>query len=248
MRSSRSALNRSEPDPLFAGSAGFAHRGLHGPGVCENSTAAFEAAVDADAGIECDLRLSRDGFAMVFHDASLERLCGAAIETESLHAAALMRFRLDGGEERIPWLGDLLRLVDGKVPLLLELKRCGRNATPIDHLCAATLTALRSYRGPVGIMSFDPRASSWFARHAPHVRRGLVIRDRLSTAARWAAMMVADPQFLAVDRAVIDAPWVRRARRRMPVASWTIRTAAERAAAEPCADTLIWEADGRPRT
>ena len=122
MRSSRFA-----PDPLFAGSAGFAHRGLHGAGVCENSMAAFRAAIDADAGIECDLRLSRDGFAMVFHDASLERLCGIDVAPESLDAVALMAFRLDGSAERVAWLGDLLALVDGKVPLLLELKRRDRS-------------------------------------------------------------------------------------------------------------------------
>ena len=208
--------------------------------------AAFRAAIDADVGIECDLRLSRDGFAIMFHDSSLERLCGVDVETESLHAAALMHFRLSGSDERIAWLGDLLALVDGRVPLLLELKRSAAGA-PIDHLCAATLSALHGYRGPVGVMSFDPRASSWFARHAPSVRRGLVIRDSLSTAGRWGAMMVADPQFLAVDRAALGRPWVWRARRRMPVASWTIHTAAERAAAAPYADALIWEADGRPR-
>ena len=208
--------------------------------------AAFRAAIDADVGIECDLRLSRDGFAMVFHDASLERLCGIAVETESLHAAPLMHFKLLGSDERIAWLGDLLSLVDGRVPLLLELKRQSEYATPIDHLCAATLRTLRSYPGPVGVMSFDPRASSWFARHAPHIRRGLVIADRLSPIKRWGAMIDADPQFLAVDRAALGRAWVARARRRMPVSSWTIRSAIERTVAAPLADALIWEANGRP--
>ena len=245
MQSSRSAA-----DPLFAGSGGFAHRGLHGLAVPENSLAAFEAAIEADVGIECDLRLSRDGFAMVFHDASLNRLCGVDVETESLHAAALMHFRLRDSDQRIPWLGDLLALVAGKVPLLLELKRQGGRTVgspPIDHLCAATLKALRGYGGPLGVMSFDPRVSGWFARHAPHVRRGLVIADRLSTFRRWGSMMLADPQFLAIDCAALGQPWVARARRRMPVASWTIRTAAERRTATAFADALIWEADGRPR-
>ena len=247
MRSSRSVRSAPHPDPLFAGSAGFAHRGLHGPGVCENSMASFRAAIDADVGIECDLRLSRDGFAMVLHDSSLERLCGIPVEAESLHAAALMQFRLAASDQRITWLGDLLALVDGRVPLLLELKRRTGSTAPIDHLCAATLAALRSYRGPVGVMSFDPRAAAWFARHAPDVRRGLVISDRLSTLGRWTAMRLANPDFLAVHRAVLDRPWVARARRTMTVSSWTIRTAAEGVAAERRADALIWEADGRPR-
>lgn len=208
--------------------------------------ASFRAAIDAGVGIECDLRLSRDGFAMVFHDSSLNRLCGLDVETESLDAAALMAFRLDGGREHMMWLGDMLDLVDGKVPLLLELKRRGGSSAPIDHLCRATLQALRGYRGPVGVMSFDPRASSWFARHAPDVRRGLVIAERLSTIERWTAMMIADPQFLAIDRVALGRPWAARARRRLPLASWTIRSVGERDAAEPLADSLIWETDGRP--
>ena len=243
--------SRSAADPLFAGAAGFAHRGLHGVGACENSLAAFQAAVDADVGIECDLRLSRDGFAMVFHDASLKRLCGVEVEMESLHAAALVHFQLGSSDQRSPWLGDLLSLVDGKVPLLLELKRPGggaRGGSPINHLCAATLKALRGYRGPVGVMSFDPRAVTWFARHAPAIRRGLIIADSLSAVRRWGSMLLADPQFFAVDRAALGRPWVAGARRRMAVASWTIRTAADRIAAQPLADALIWEADGRPRS
>jgi glycerophosphoryl diester phosphodiesterase len=243
MRSSRSA-----PDPLFAGSAGFAHRGLHGPGVTENSMAAFRAAIDADVGIECDLRLSRDGYAMLFHDSSCKRLCGVDVAPESLKAAALMALRLDGGEEHVGWLGDMLALVGGKVPLLLELKQRGGGRTPIDHLCRATWQALRGYDGPVGVMSFDPRAPAWFARHASHVRRGLVIADRLSPIRRWVAMTLADPHFLALDKAAIRRPWATRARRHRPIASWTIRSAEERATAEALADSLIWEDDGRPRT
>jgi glycerophosphoryl diester phosphodiesterase len=246
MPSSRFANSVDEPDLLFAGRNGFAHRGLHGPGACENSMAAFRAAIDAGAGIECDLRLSRDGLAMLFHDSSLKRLCGVDVETESLHSAALLQYRLATGDDRIARLGDLLALVDGRVPLLLELKRRA-GGTSINHLCAATLRALHGYRGPVGVMSFDPRAPAWFARHAPHVRRGLVIADRLSVVKRWSAMQLADPQFLSVHRAALEQPWVARARRRMPVTSWTIRTAAERAAANAHADALIWEDDGRPR-
>jgi len=205
------------------------------------------AAIDAGVGIECDLRLSRDGFAMLFHDSSLERLCRVNVEAESLDAAALMQFRLAGSGERIASLGDVLAQVGGRVPLLLELKRRANGITKIEHLCRATLAALGDYRGPVGVMSFDPRAPAWLARHAPHVRRGLVISDRLSPLGRWTAMRLADPQFLSVHRALLDRPWVARARRRMPVTSWTIRTAAERRAAEAYVDVLIWEDDGRPR-
>src|SRR4051794_29463426 len=96
----------SELDALLGGAAGFAHRGLHGPGVPENSMAAFRAAIDADFGIECDLQLSQDEFAMVFHDDDLQRLCGVGTRVDLMDAAPLMRMRLNGTKERIPWLGD----------------------------------------------------------------------------------------------------------------------------------------------
>lgn len=241
MRSSQFA-----PDPLLAGSAGFAHRGLHRPGVPENSMAAFRAALAAGAGIECDLRLSRDGFAMVFHDGDLNRLCGVSVELESLHAAALMQFQLRGTDERIPWLGDMLKLVGGQVPLLLELK--GRSKSlPIDALCAATAATLHRYRGPVGVMSFDSRVGEWLAEHAPEVRRGLVLDGSDDRWTRQASIDRSQAQFLAVSSKAIAAPWLAELRRSgCDVACWTIRTPAERKTATIHADALIWEADGRP--
>jgi glycerophosphoryl diester phosphodiesterase len=242
MRSSPSAA-----DPLFAGDAGFAHRGLHGPGVPENSMAAFKAAIAAGAGIECDLRLSRDGFAMVFHDSDLTRLCGAAVETESLHAAALMALPLAGTDQNIPWLGAVLDLVAGRVPMLLELKARGLGppsnlpVAPIEGLCRAVASTLVRYRGPVGVMSFDPRVPAWFARRQPQWPRGLVIGAGIGS---WLQLARAD--FLAVQAAAAPHPWVARERKRRPVASWTIRTAEERKALSDAVDALIWEGDGRP--
>lgn len=250
MRSSPSAT-----DALFAGTAGFAHRGLHGSGVPENSLAAFRAAIAAGAGIECDLRLSRDGFAMVFHDASLKRLCGLAVETESLHAAALMDMRLGDTAEKIPWLGALLDLVGGQAPLLLELKTRGTVSgaygiqVPIDRLCHAVADQLARYRGPVGVMSFDPRIGQWFDRHAPDIPRGLVIDAHTPPWRRWAMVMIANPQFLAISHTDAAARWVARWRRRNgPVGSWTIRDPGTSVTVAKSVDALIWEGDGRPRT
>src|SRR5687767_11832685 len=85
---------RSEADPLDPGPKGFAHRGLHGPGVPENSMAAFRAAIDFGAGIECDVRLSGDGQAMIFHDHDLRRLCASALAVEATPVEILSRQRL----------------------------------------------------------------------------------------------------------------------------------------------------------
>jgi hypothetical protein len=96
-------------------------------------------------------------------------------------------------------------------------------------------------------MSFDARIPRLLKTNMPRVRRGLVVRDSLSRVRRRLATWLADPQFIAVDKASLHRAWVARIRSRMPVYSWTIRTREERAQAEVHADTLIWEGDGRPR-
>ena len=240
MRSSRSAT-----DPLDPGPRGFAHRGLHGPGIPENSLAAFRAALDLGAGIECDVRLSADGDVVIFHDHDLRRLCASALTVEATSAQVLSGQRLFDSDEHIPRLRDLLDLAAGKVPILIELKCRGGNAAKLAH---AIFADLLEYTGPVGVMSFEPKAIRWFGRHQPQMRRGLVISGRASAFDRWRSIRMAAPHFIAVDRAALARPWVGRARSRHWLYSWTIRTAADRETAQVHADALIWEADGRPRS
>lgn len=209
--------------------------------------AAFRAAIAAGAGIECDLRLSRDGFAMVFHDSDLERLCGVAVETESVHAATMMSLPLAGTGEGVPWLGELLELAGEETPLLLELKaRSGHPLPPVELLCRTVAQSLGRYRGPVGVMSFDPRVPGWFARRAPAIPRGLVVADDLPAWQRALFVGMAKPDFLAVETSAAPKQWVAKARRRWPIASWTVRTEEQRRTLSDRVDALIWEGDGRP--
>ena len=232
----------SGPDPLDPGPAGFAHRGLHfGPGFPENSFVAFAAALEKGAGIECDLRLTRDDQVVVFHDSDALRICGSPLRIGENSWSELSRLRV--GEQSMPTLRSLLQLVDGRVPLLLEIKV----ERDIWRWTPALASVLAGYRGSFGVMSFDPRISRLMKTNLPDVRRGLVIRDSLPSIQRRAAIWLADPQFIAVERSALGKPWVARIRRRMPVYSWTIRTAEQRGQAEVHADALIWEADGRPR-
>ena len=207
--------------------------------------AAFRAALDAGAGIECDVRLSSDGEVFIFHDHDLRRLCASALAVESTTAAILAAQRLFDSREHIPTLGQLLELVDGRAPLLIELKCRGGNAS---RLSAAVADRLADYDGPVGVMSFEPKVGRWFARHRQHMHRGLVISEGASAFDRWRGMTVARPHFIAVDRAALDRPWVAKARLKHWLYSWTIRTAGERETAQVQADALIWEGDGRPRS
>ena len=153
---------------------------------------------------------------------------------------AISQLRLGG--ERIPTLDELLALVDGRAPLLLEIK----TDDDVARWGAALLEKLTAYRGPYGIMSFDPMLARSLKAHLPEVRRGLVINADLSSFRRKLALSLADPQFVAVDRRAAGEAWVQSLARLMPVYSWTIRTPEERAQAEVQADALIWEADGRP--
>jgi glycerophosphoryl diester phosphodiesterase len=236
MRSSRSGTDPLDPGPL-----GFAHRGLHyRPGFPENSLIAFAAALELGAGIECDLRLTADDRILVFHDHDAWRLCSSPLVIGKSKHAELARLRV--GEGPIPTLESLLALVKGKVPLLLEVKVDG----DIWRWMPALKRELARYQGAFGIMSFDPRISRLLKTNMPQVRRGLVVRERLAPMRRRIALALADPDFLAIERTALAKPWVARARRRMPVYTWTIRSRVERAQAQVHADALIWETDGRP--
>lgn len=152
----------------------YAHRGLHGVGVPENSLAAFSAAVDAGYGIELDLQLSRDGEVMVFHDYNLDRMTGKNALLSDFDTAELKALRLKGTDQQIPLLSEVLSLVNGRVPLLIELK--GESATDI-RLCEAAEKILRAYDGPWCIESFNPMQLRWWKKNRPDVVRGQLVTN-----------------------------------------------------------------------
>lgn len=153
-----------------------AHRALHdvAQGRPENSRAAIRAAIAAGYAIEIDLQLSRDGVPMVFHDETLERLTPRDGWLCDLTAAELAEIPLIGGDETIPTLAEILSLVAGRVPLLIELKdQTLRMAETDGRLEAATATLLSTYDGPVAVMSFNPHCIARMATLAPALPRGL---------------------------------------------------------------------------
>jgi glycerophosphoryl diester phosphodiesterase len=234
-------LSPSATDPLDPGPVGFAHRGLHfGSEFPENSLIAFAAALEAGAGIECDLRLTADNQIVVFHDADAWRLCASPMRIGQSRLEELHRLRV--GEGPIPTLASLLTLVRSRVPLLLEVKVDG----DIWRWAPALGQALKDYDGPYGVMSFDARLARLLKTNLPEIRRGLVVRDSRRPFQRRLAMWLASPQFLAVDVNALGKPWVEQARGRMPVYSWTVRTPEQRQTVAVHADAPIWEADGRP--
>lgn len=150
------------------------HRALHGPGRPENSPAAIRAAVTAGYGVEIDVQLSSDGQAMVFHDYALDRLTGESGPVRMRSARALGAIPLTGGQEGIPTLPDVLSIVAGAVPLLIEIKdQDGALGPEVGPLETAVAKALDGYNGPVAVMSFNPHAVAEMAGLAPKLPRGL---------------------------------------------------------------------------
>ena len=227
-----------------------AHRGLHDATIPENSGTAFTAAIARGLAIECDVQLTADGEAVVFHDFTLERLTSALGPVIDRSAAALARIPLTGSHDRIPSLAAMLDLVAGQVPLLIELK--SRRGWAIERLCVAVERALAGYQGAHAVMSFDPRVPRWFSAHAPARVRGLVLSEfeKPGWAARLrrrVALWSAHPDFLACDIRGLPGSLARAQRRRgLAIATWTVRTPAQRSHALACAEAVIAEAQGLP--
>ena len=148
----------------------FAHRGLHSRDklVPENSVEAFRLAAREGYGIELDVQLSKDGHVVVFHDDTLNRVCGVDARVDEMTYGELCKLRLCGSEYGIPLLSEVLAVVRGRGPIIVELKPGKRN----KELCKKTYEILSAYRGEVCIESFHPMIVTWFRFHAPEFLRG----------------------------------------------------------------------------
>ncbi|MEM7711113.1 MAG: glycerophosphodiester phosphodiesterase family protein [Pseudomonadota bacterium] len=230
-----------------------AHRGLHGSGTPENSLAAFAAAMDRSYGIELDVQPSADGIAMAFHDATLDRLTGRTGPIDVVRADDLTQTNLADSDEIIPRLADVLDLVAGRAPLLIEIKdRDGALGPGIGPLEDATLAALDGYDGPVALMSFNPHSMAHIAAQAPDRPRGLVTAafdacdwPDLPAATRETLRAIPDAagvHFISHDSRDLASPRVADIRGQgRPILTWTIRSAAEEAAARHIAHNVTFE-------
>ncbi len=148
----------------------YAHRGLHDkPRVPENSLAAFRAAIEAGYGAELDVHLLSDGTLAVFHDHTLNRCAGVDGKIENLDATSLSALRLEGTEEHIPTLDEVLALFEGKQPLIIELKSANKNGMA---LARAVCERLDTYKGTFCIESFDPQTLLYVKKLRPQFCRG----------------------------------------------------------------------------
>ena len=148
----------------------YAHRGLfdNEGTVPENSMAAFQKAVDAGYGIEMDIQLSKDDQMVVFHDDTLQRMCGMEGHVWDYTLEELQRMKLKDSKETIPSFSDVLKMVNGRVPLIVEYKM----DRPLIKNCVLGDRLLRAYEGVYCIESFHPLALMWYRAHRPEVVRG----------------------------------------------------------------------------
>ena len=165
---------RKHPDREIFKNSFFAHRGLHSDFIPENSISAFSKAVEKGYGIELDIHITRDGEIVVFHDESLLRMCGVDQKVEELTLEELKRYNLSNTDEKIPTFKDVLALVDGRVPLIIEFKSMKVNN---DLLCETANEILSNYNGKYCVESFNPFAVSWYKKHRKDIFRGQLAQN-----------------------------------------------------------------------
>ena len=226
-----------------------AHRGLHDEDYPENSMPAFVAAASSGFALELDLHMSSDGRLVVFHDADLKRMTGHEGSVADVPAAALTQLRLNGTEYVIPLFEDVLELVDGKAPILAEVK----SGSAMTRVGPVLRSLIAGYGGALAVQSFDPRVLLWLKKHAPHVVRGQISGslegEQLSAAQKLLLRsmllnVLSRPDFLAFDiRAMPNASvsaW--RTILEMPLLLWTITKPEELVEARKYDANVIFEA------
>ncbi|SIP90049.1 glycerophosphodiester phosphodiesterase family protein [Bosea sp. TND4EK4] len=251
------ALAKGErPDLGWLVASPIAHRGLHGltPGVIENSGSAARAAIEGGFGIECDVQLTADGEAVVFHDFVLDRLTAETGPVAAKTAAELGRITLKGSGDSVLTLAAFLDLIGGRVPLVVEIKSRFDGDLALTRRTAEIIAA----RGgqPIVIKSFDPAVLTALREIAPQVPRGIVAMnaydygdyDGLSAERKHALANLlhfteSQPDFLSWKVTDLDsaAPYLCRNVVGMPLMSWTVRTPEQRDTAARLADQMVFE-------
>ena len=228
----------------------YAHRGLHDNqnGAPENSLAAFQQAVESGFGMELDVQLTKDGQLAVFHDKTLKRMCGEDVCLSELSYEETQKYTLLGTKERIPLFSQVLEVVNGRVPLIVEIKHYGS----VNRIAKETNAMLSRYKGPYCVESFHPLAMRWFKKNAPQVIRGqlasgVITREspvyQQSVLKYLLVNVLSRPDFVSYDirddnnasifllRHLFRPLWI----------AWTVRTPCEQEKAEQKYDLQIFE-------
>ncbi len=230
-----------------------AHRGLHNEatGVVENTRSAFAAAIERGYGVECDLQITKDGEAVVFHDRTLDRVTQATGRVDGRTAAQLKAVPFKVSEDRMQTLAEFLQQVGGRVPLVIEIKSRWNGD---ERLTVRALRILESYPGPYCLMSFDPHVIEVVRRQSPATIRGIVADRTIDDDYRELAvpqrlemryfthLARTQPDFISFYWR--DLPWAPVNQFRQagyPVLSWTIRSPEVASLARRYCDQITFE-------
>ena len=221
-----------------------AHRGLHGIDAPENSLAAFGKAIEAGFPIEIDVRPIDDGTVVVFHDDKLTRMTDLDGYVCNMTRSDIEKVRLRNSDERIPTFKEVLEFVDGRTPLLIEIK----NDSTVGPLERDTLDLLSSYKGDYAVQSFNPYSMEFFKKNAPQIPRGQLScffdkKDlgffKRFVLKRLKMNKVSSPDFISYNHANLPNKYVTKTK--LPTLAWTVRSNAEMEKCLPYCDNIIFE-------
>ena len=212
-----------------------AHRGLYNEECPENTLSAFKNALDHNYSIELDIQLTLDNKAIVFHDNNQKRLLGIDKKICDSNYSELLEHCINKSNEKIPLLSEVLSLVNGGVPILIELKENGKGI-PIGPIIKELLL---NYKGECLVQSFDHKQVVWFKKNMPSVRRGMLYTKK-GYVYSWALNILSKPDFLALDIG-ISIEKATKQRKKRPVFIWTIRTIEDYIVAKKSFDAIIFE-------
>lgn len=232
----------------FEGYKFIAHRGLFNKeNIPENSIKAFELCVQKGYAIELDVNMTKDGYLVVFHDTNLKRMTGIKYNVSDLNLNEIKKLKLLGTENRIPTLEDVFLLVDGKVPLMIEIKRNDK----FEELMPKLISMLDKYNGEYVVKSFDPRIVYWLKKKAPHIIRGqLAAKNIREVKGRIMKFLLGKmffniftkPHFISYQYTNINYKMYKKQKRKgREVAVWTVKSKEEYLKIKDICDMVIFE-------
>ncbi len=225
------------------------HRGLWGKDVPENSMLAYQKAVDNGFAIEIDVYLTSDNEIVIHHDPTTLRMCGVDKKISSCTLKELKELRLDGTSETIPTLKELLKITEGKSPLLIEIKSVSKNAGKLEEIL---YNILKDYKGEFAIQSFNPFSVKWFTENAPHIIRGqLASYFKGENTLPWYQKFmlkrlmfngITKPDFISYDEKALPNIYVKRTKKQGKLLiAWTVTSMERQIELEKFCDNVIFE-------
>lgn len=221
-----------------------AHRGLHNDKYPENSLGAYENAIKHGFAIELDIRVLKDGNLAIFHDDNLNRMCGVDKKIEDITLEEMKSYKLLNSEYTIPTLQEVLSLVNGNVPLMIELKPVSKKMKIEEKV----YNILKDYKGEFAIKAFNPLTMLWFKKHAPEILRGMLSSYFHHMGLPWIYKMLIKrltffksikPDFISYDYTNLPNKYVKN--KNVPILAWTITSREDEEKALKVADNIIFQ-------